>query len=428
MGIPLAIRESDYLPHQYDFLVCPHKIKALVSGYGGGKTFVFLRECLKQHITNRRDSDGLSAGWVIYPTLELARDLFIDDFKALLEKKQIKYTYTDKDMVFKTVYGKIKIYTLEKPERMVGSNLTWVGIDEFDTTREKNSLAAYKKCLARLRGNEKACLFIVTTPEGFKTTYKIFVEEANKDKMIIHAKTTDNPHLPQSYIDMLYQEYDEKLIKAYINGEFVNLNSGSVYYAFEREKNVVDNTFEIDKNIPLNIFFDFNVYPMSCGWGQDTCIEDIRIIDEIVMKGHSCTEEVCKEIKKRLPRDLDVVIYGDASGTFFNVNSNKSSYQIIDNELRPHFNSIKYQVPKANGSVRHRVDCVNARLSKQHLKVNKRCVKLIADYEQVCYTEKGDIDGSNIERTHISDASGYYVNVKYPIIKPTLSRTETTQT
>lgn len=422
----LKIRKEDYLPHQYDFLCCQNKIKALVSGFGAGKTYVFLRECLKQHITNRRDDDGLSAGWVIYPTLDLARDLFVDDFKALLEKKQIQYEYHVQDMTFKTVYGKIKIYTLEKPERMVGSNLTWVGFDEFDTTKTEKSLEGFKKAIARLRGNDKACLFIVTTPEGFKATYKIFVEEENKDKMIFHAKTTDNPHLPQNYIDLLYQEYDPRLIKAYIDGQFVNLQSGNVYYGFNRDINVVDNLV-IDNNLPLNIFFDFNVYPLSAGYGQHKNAEDIRIIGECVMKGHSDTWALCDELKKQLPKDSNVVIYGDASGSSKSTKNHLSDYQIIDNEFRSYFKTISYRVPKSNGAIKHRVDCVNAKLSKSYLKINKCCTKLIRDYEQVCYTDKGDIDGSNIELTHISDASGYYINTEFPIITRKLNREETTQ-
>ena len=424
----LKIRKEDYLPHQYDFLCCQHKIKALVGGFGCGKTKIFLKECLKQHITNRRKDNGLSAGWVIYPTLELARDIFVDDFKRLLEAKHIPYNFTSQNMSFTTIYGTIKIYTLEKPDRMIGSNLTWAGIDEFDTTREKNSIDAYKKCIARLRGNDHGVLFIVTTPEGFKSTYKIFVEQASKEKMLFHAKTTDNPYLPQSYIDTLYQEYDEKLIKAYINGEFVNLQSGSVYYGFDRAENVVDNdNLEIDKDLPVNLFFDFNVYPLSCGWGQHKNPEDIRIIDECVMKGHCSTWDLCEELKKRLPRDIDVIIYGDASGSSKSTKNNLSDYQIIDNELRPYFGSISYRVPKSNGAIKHRVDCVNAKLQKIYLKINKRCVKLIRDLEQVCYTDKGDVDGSNIELTHISDALGYYINSEFPIVRRLLNREETTQ-
>ena len=387
-------------------------------------TYCFLRECLKHHITNIRN-DGSSSGWVVYPTLELAMDLFVDDFKDLLERKDIKYVYNEKYRTFKTGYGKIKIFTLEKPNRMIGSNLTWVGFDEFDTTNMQKSMEGYKKSLARLRGNDKGVLFIVTTPEGFKATYKIFVENASENKMIFHAKTTDNPYLPAEYIKTMRQEYDEKLIKAYIDGEFVNLKSGNVYYGFDREGNTVDN-LEIDKNLPLNIFFDFNVYPLSTGYGQHKSPMDIRIIGECVLKGHSSTWDACSELKKQLPRDIDVVIYGDASGTSRSTKNLLSDYQIIDDELRGYFKSITYRVPKSNGPINDRVNCVNAKLQKRYLKINKCCVKLIRDLEQVCYTEKGDIDSSNIELTHISDALGYYVNLEFPIIKRHLNREETT--
>ena len=179
----------------------------------------------------------------------------------------------------------------------------------------------------------------------------------------------------------------------------------------------------------VNIFFDFNVYPFSAGIAQHTSPEDIGIIDECVLKGHSSTWDMCDALKKKLPRDIDVVIYGDASGSNKSITAknNASNYQIIDDELRGWFKSITYKVPRSNGAVKHRVDCMNAKLSKRYLKINKRCVKLTRDLEQVTYTEKGDVDGSNIELTHISDALGYYINFEFPIVKIKLNRTTTEQ-
>ena len=252
------------------------------------------------------------------------------------------------------------------------------------------------------------------------------------------AKTTDNIHLPKGYVDTLYAEYGPKEVQAYINADFVNMQQGSVYYGFEREKNVVKG-MEIDKNLPVNIFFDFNVYPFSAGYAQHKSPYDIRILGEWVMKGHSNTWEICSAIKdtfckknlagEHIPCDLDVVIYGDASGaskTTQNKN-NSSDYQIINEELKPYFNSIQYRVPKSNGSVKNRVNSVNAKLSKKYLLINETCPKLIRDYEQVCYTEQGDIDDSNIELTHSSDGSGYYINTEFPIIQMKLNRYKTTQ-
>jgi len=84
-------------------------MKALVAGYGAGKTYAFLKETLKQHIVNIVPEKGISNGWIVYPTLELARDLFIDDFKDLLEEKKIKYSFSEKQLTFRSKYGKIKI-------------------------------------------------------------------------------------------------------------------------------------------------------------------------------------------------------------------------------------------------------------------------------------------------------------------------------
>ena len=60
---------------------------------------------------------------------------------------------------------------------------------------------AFKKAVGRLRGCDDAKLYIVTTPEGFKTTYKLFKKEHKGE--LIKAKSTDNPYLPESYIEEL---------------------------------------------------------------------------------------------------------------------------------------------------------------------------------------------------------------------------------
>lgn len=417
----LKIRRSDYLPHQYEFLTCQSPIKALVTGYGGGKTHVFIREVYKHHIANRRVADGLSAGWVLYPTLDLAHDLFVDDMKNYLDRKNIDFEYSVKHYTFRSAYGKFRIYTLEKPERMIGSNLTFCGIDEFDTGNENKALAAFKKVLGRLRGNEHAVLFVVTSPEGYKATYKIFVEGASVledevQKTIIHAKTTDNPYLPKNYITLLKSQYDEKMIQAYINGQFVNLNTGSVYHGFDRERNVTTG-LQIDPHLPLDLFFDFNVFPMSAGLAQSKNMNDIRVIKEWVLKGHSSTWDMCSAIKEDLAEHYDVVIYGDASGSSMSSKSKESDYDIIDDELGSYFRSLEYQVPAANTAVRNRVNCMNAKLQKGYLKINEECTHLIKDCEQVTFTEKGDIDKSNIQLTHISDGCGYYVATKFPIVE-----------
>src|SRR5574338_542184 len=139
---------SEYLPHQRKFFESKKRQKALVSGFGGGKSFIFVRETLKNHLT-LKTSAGKSNGWVLYPTYDLAEEIFVDPFIDILEDAGIPFDYNIAKHKFTSPYGPIKIYQLQKPQRIVGSNLTFVGIDEFDVESEKNYSLAYTKAIAR---------------------------------------------------------------------------------------------------------------------------------------------------------------------------------------------------------------------------------------------------------------------------------------
>lgn len=415
MSDQLVIDKKNFLPHQFDFLSSKTKIIALVSGFGAGKTYAFLRKVLINHLFNLR-IDGYSNGWVIYPTLELANELFVEDFKLLLEDMEIEYNWNAQKGRFRTCYGVIKIYTLEQPNRMVGANLTYVGFDEFDTVKTNKAMECYRKAIGRLRGNDTPELFIVTTPEGFKATYQIFVENKKDSQQIIHARTEDNPYLPKTYVEMLKEQYDPKLLKAYLEGQFVNLTSGSVYYAFNRKLHVNDSEMPIMNGYPVNICFDFNVYPYSLSWNQVLNDENIRFLGEWVSKQHSNTYEACDEVMKKLPRDIDVVIYGDASGRSGAANSNMTNYQIINDKFSNYFKSVSYRVPKANPAVKDRINCFNSKLAKNHVTFNSSCTNLILDLEQVVWNEKGtELDKADIKRTHSSDGAGYHIALDFPI-------------
>jgi len=411
----IEINKENFLPHQFKFLQSQKQILALVSGFGAGKTYAFLRKTLIHHIINKR-KDGLSNGWIIYPTLDLANELFVEDFKLLLESLGISYEFNIARNRFKTKYGNIRIYTLEQPNRMVGANLTYVGFDEFDTVKTSQAMKCFQKAIGRLRGNDKTQLYIVTTPEGYKATYKIFVENQKPSQEIIHAKTSDNKYLPETFQKLLEEQYDEKLLKAYLGGQFVNLTSGSVYYAFDREIHIAKDEMVPLNGFPINICFDFNVYPYSVSWCQTLADDNIRFLGEWVSKSHSNTEEACLELTKLLSKDADVIIYGDASGRNGSASSNVTNYQIIDAIFKNYFKSVNYRVPTGNPAVKDRLNCVNAKLGKNHIRFNPSCIKLIQDLEQVTWNEKGtELEKSDIARTHSSDGAGYFIWAEYPI-------------
>ena len=63
---------------------------------------------------------------------------------------------------------------------------------------------------------------------------------------------------------------------------------------------------------------------------------------------------------------------------------------------------------------------MNNNLSKRNIIIDPKCINLIKDLEQVVNKEgTREIDkASNSDLSHISDALGYYVDYKYPTVKP----------
>ena len=101
-----------------------------------------------------------------------------------------------------------------------------------------------------------------TTPNGFNWLYKRFVVDPPTSALVVYSRTTDNlENLSESYVLDLSKQYDDRLARQELDGQFVNLNSGNVYYAFDRNQHV--------KDIPATsdlyyVGLDFNVHPF-CG-------------------------------------------------------------------------------------------------------------------------------------------------------------------
>ncbi len=85
---------------------------------------------------------------------------------------------------------------------------------------------------------------VTTTPEGFKFVYNQFVKAVREKPELrsmyglVQASTFDNEkNLPDDYIPSLLASYPPELIKAYLNGQFTNLTSGTIYHQFDRVLN-----------------------------------------------------------------------------------------------------------------------------------------------------------------------------------------------
>ena len=412
---PLTLHKDNYFPAQWDFLVNKKnaRIKAYVGGFGSGKTFSFLQETFI-NLISKVNKDGKSNGLILYPTYNLADSVFVEPFKEILERNGVPYTYNISSHKFRTIYGNIQIYQTRYPQRIVGASYTYIGIDELDIENFKTAETTVQKALGRLRGCDDAILYITTTPEGFGYTYHLMVEEFNDSKLLVHGKTTDNKYLPESYIQSLRDNYDEKLLKAYIDGEFVNLTQGATYYGFDRELHVGECKY--NPHLPLHIGQDFNNDPLSSTISQIYPNGQVKVIKEITLShggdGDLPTQRMCDTIRQMFPNNI-YYSYPDATGAAKNSSARYSDISIIRQ------NKFIVKVAHINPRVINRVNAVNNQLNKNNILIDKSCTGLIKDLEQV--TNKAgtrEIDKSNQNLTHLSDAFGYFINWIAPVSKP----------
>ena len=420
MGSNLTLHQEDYFDHQWQFLVSKKPINGLIAGYGSGKTHIFIHKTFCNHIS-KKGNKGVSNGWVVYPTYDMADELFVEPFTELLNDKGIPFTYNRSRHKFVTPYGTVKLYQLQKPQRIIGAELNYIGFDEFDIESYRNCDIAFKKAVGRMRGAEDCEIYIVSTPEGYHYCHKIFVEDANDDTFLVHGKTTDNIYLPESYIQLMKNTYDEKLLNAYMNGQFTNLQRGSTYYGFNREKHT--GNCEYNPHLPIRIGLDWNVDPLcAVVWQKYEYKPQIRVVEEIALyhqgEGDLLTERMCETVKGSYPRNT-YIAYPDATGSG---RHSSSMYSDIDLVRRAKF---KVNVAHINPRVVNRVNAMNKQLSDGNIIVDESCKMLIGDLEKVVNKEgTRDIDKSNKKLTHMTDAFGYAVSWEYPIIKPTIGVTD----
>ena len=241
------------------------------------------------------------------------------------------------------------------------------------------------------------------------------VQKASPDKYLVYGKTTDNPYLPKSYIQSLRDNYDENLLKAYLEGKFTNLQKGNTYGGFTREGNIRECRY--DRTKPIHCAWDFNILPQCvCIVQESSNHPHIQVIDEIALDGDGggdvLTDRMCRVIKERYP-NAKYYAYPDATGSSKHSSSRFSDIEYIRK------NGFMVHVRHINPLVINRVNSMNNNLAKGNIVIDPKCKGLIRDLEQVVNKQgTRDIDKSNKTLTHLSDALGYYTDFKWPAVRP----------
>ncbi len=373
------LRDAGYslLPSQVVFHNSTARFKGFSGPVGSGKSYALCHEAIKLSYLNPGRTGVIGA-----PTYPMLRDATMTTFFELCERSKLPFTVNKatNTVTMTDWQSRVLFRPLEEYERLRGSNLAWFGVDEMTYTQE----GAWIRLEARLRDPEakRLCGFGVWTPKGFDWVYRRFRSEPVQGYQLVEAVPRENKYLLREtpdYYDRLKASYGDNFYRQEGLGEYLNLQAGQVYYAFERAVHVEQ--VEIDANEPLLWSWDFNINPMSSVICQER-EGRVHVIDEIVLPTSS-TPEVCAEfIRRHGGHRAGLKIYGDASGGNTHTVTGTSDYDLIREFLarKQELRGVVL-VPRSNPAVRSRINAVNAYLRNargdQRLSVGSKCRELI---------------------------------------------------
>ena len=397
----------------------PQKFRAFIGGFGSSKTFSGCMVMCKHFW----EHPGVNQGYFA-PTYAMIDDIFFPTIEEVAFSfglsVEIKKKPPEASFYSGRQYrGTTICRSLDKPKHIIGFKIGHALIDELDTLPINKAEEAWQKIIARMRYNIPGVINgidVASTPEGFRFCHKKFVQlpQENPDLLnnygLVQASTYENAkYLPDDYIPSLIESYPEELIQAYLNGQFTNLTSGTVFRSYNRNRCNSDET--IREKEPLFIGQDFNVQKMASAIfvqrknGYHAVAELKDVFD---------TPDVVKIIKDRwADKGHRIIMYPDASGASRkSVDASKSDIALLTQAgfvVRAH---------ASNPAIKDRILATNKAFETGKIKVNaKTCPTIARCLEQQSYDDNGEPDKKS-GFDHMNDATSYFVVYEMPIIRP----------
>ena len=392
---------------QTQFFTSKALYTAAVAGFGSGKT----QAAVSRLMSTKLEYPTIDLAYLA-PTYSLIRDIFYPYIGEILSSLDLKFNINKSEHnIYIEGHGRILCRTMDNPDMLVGWEAGDGFLDEFDVLKTDKALAVMRKLSARLRQkfpdgklNQR---FVTTTPEGFKATYQLFKKDPLKNSKLIQMSTYSNEHnLPDDYIQGLIDLYPSQLIEAYLMGEFVNLQAGTVYYNFDRRTH--DTKYVAKPRETIHVGLDFNVHDM-CGSAHVKRGGALYAVDEFF--GLRDTPDMCDALTEAY-QDHQVIVYPDASGK----GTTSKSASLSDIKILTDA-GFKVRARSSNPLIKNRVASVNKQFELNNYFINcKRCPELALSYEQQAYnpvTGQPEKDGHLDNRV---DGAGYLQHYLHPIV------------
>jgi len=406
------------------------RFRVLVAGRRFGKTQVALIELLRA--VRRPDQ----VAWYVAPTYRQAKHIAWKRLKELVRPyRSLRIYETDLRIEFPW-QATMALRGADNYDSLRGEGLDFVVLDEYASMAPE----AWTEVLRPMLSDRNGRALFIGTPKGFNHFKDLYIQAQTKPGWSAHLFTTlQGSRVPQAEIDAAKADLDEKTFRQEYEASFENFE-GRVYYAFDRARNL---SAEVGYNplYPICWSLDFNVNPMCSVVAQviDTTnrlemLQGMRsgvinVLDELFLP-NSSTPQACEEFYNRTQafrrgRQLNVIVYGDATGSARQTASAgaESDWQTIRNFFARHAGEfqVTYKYKRENPRVRDRVAAVNGMLQnalgQSKLFIDPRCKHLVKDLEQVTWKPGVSLLDQDADKqlTHISDALGYLCEAEFGV-------------
>lgn len=378
-------------PAQSKIAVDTHRFRVLRCGRRFGKTSLIVEE-IKGFLAKPSRIAYIANNY------QQARDIAWEMFK-----KELKGAETNEQRLeIRIANSTILLRGWESIENLRGQAFDFLAIDEV--AMMKNFWVNWQEVLRPTLTDRKGQALFASTPKGYNHFYDLCnLELKDKDFKTFHFSSWDNPFLPQDEIqraketlppDRFAQEYEATFQKT----------EGLVYKEFSRDKNLYDH--EVPESYNKYAGVDF-------GYRNPTAVLDIYFNGERIY--------VDDEWYKTQRTDADIASYV-AQGNYEAVFPDPENAGGIE-ELKRKNISVR-EVNKGKGRKEAGIQMIRKLLLNQRLKINKRCVNLISEFETYGYDEVEDDKNPKEEpikaHDHALDALRYAISCLLPEIEQNL--------
>jgi len=426
----------------------------LEGGWFSGKTYIGARKLTALHMLNAIDIKGeitCIPSAVVAPSYSNILDFAVPAVEQALNEMNLSWRWLGVGSASKGQYSGPAIIvddfgthtrpsviffrTAENPRKITGWTVGAAWGDEPSRWKESYDDPvddALLQLLARVRHPKARILqaLFTYTNEGDSTRIHEEMTSGKEGIKLYRTSTKDNP-IASDFYERQKEFLSKELAEQYLEGKAISLKGKTVYYSFDPNKHI-NEKLKLIKDRPLHLSLDFNIAPgMHAEIGQYFPEEDMMTvvyeIHDLRMSVRELVPSFISLIKKsggwQYPK---LEIYGDATGWSETASTGESCYEILKNGLDKYNIPYIMKVSRRNPAVIDRLNTFNVALEdingSFHWQCHPRCERLINDMKKCKRKKDGELDKTNPELFHASDAEGYRVYLLRPIRLPAPQR------